>query len=138
MTMIFAIQEAAADDFVKGYSGAILILLVFILIVVTLIILVPQLLRAHLRKVEMQHLEHLKALEHGAVVPPRDDSAQAAGRTATLVPIVVVICAATVTCFLVAYRPELVFGVALAVWSVARMNSTMKNCRRPNSRSEGP
>jgi hypothetical protein len=36
-----------------------------------------------------------------------------------LVPMVVVICAGTVTCFLVAYRTNDVFSVALAVWSVA-------------------
>ena len=36
-----------------------------------------------------------------------------------LVPIVTVISAATVTCFLVAYRSEQVFAVALAVWAVA-------------------
>jgi hypothetical protein len=36
-----------------------------------------------------------------------------------LVPMVVVISAATVTCFLAAYRSEQVFSVALPVWTVA-------------------
>ena len=36
-----------------------------------------------------------------------------------LVPMVTVISGATVTCFLVAYRSDHVFSVALVVWAVA-------------------
>jgi hypothetical protein len=118
--MIFAFQEQhTADGFIRTYSGELMILLVFVLTVATLIVLVPQLLKAHLRKAEMAHIEHLKALEQGIMLPPTDESSNAAGRTTTLVPIITVISAATVTCFLVAYRSEMVFSVALSVWAVA-------------------
>jgi hypothetical protein len=91
----------------------------FVLVVTTLIILVPQLLRAHLRKQELQHEERLKAMEQGVVIEPADEPSKAAGRTAMLVPMVVVISAATVTCFLIAYRAESAFAITLAVWAVA-------------------
>jgi hypothetical protein len=117
--MLFATQDTVtAENVLRAYSGEITILLVFILVVITLMVLVPQLLRSNLRKVEMQHAEHLKALEQGVLLPPPDEPARAAGRTAMLVPMVTVISAATVTCFLVAYRSEQVFAVALAVWAV--------------------
>ena len=116
--MLFADQDTT-ETLLRAYSGELMILVLFILVVLTLIILVPQLLRAHLRKSEMEHAEHLKALEQGMLLPPPDEPARAAGRTAMLVPMVVVISAATVTCFLVAYRSEQVFAVALAVWAVA-------------------
>ena len=96
-----------------------MVLLVFVLTVAALIVLVPQLIKAHLRKSEMLHIEHMKALDQGLMLPPPDESSNAAGRTATLVPIIAVICAATVTCFLVAYRSEMVFSVSLSVWAVA-------------------
>jgi hypothetical protein len=67
---------------------------------------------------EMQHLEHLKALEQGMSLPPPDESARLAGRTAMLVPIVVLITCGTVTCFLVAYKAESLVAVSLAVWCV--------------------
>jgi hypothetical protein len=117
--MLFATQDTVTtENILKAYSGEITILLVFILVVITLMVLVPQLLRSNLRKVEMQHAEHLKALEQGVLLPPPDEPARAAGRTAMLVPMVTVISAATVTCFLVAYRSDQVFAVALAVWAV--------------------
>jgi hypothetical protein len=102
-----------------AYRGELMILVLFVLVVISLIILVPQLLRAHLRKAEMIHAEHLKALDQGLLLPPPDEPSKAAGRTAMLVPIVSIISAATVTCFLVAYRDTMVFAVALAVWAVA-------------------
>jgi hypothetical protein len=117
MATLFATQDAS--DLLKGYSGEIMILVVFILLVTTLMVLVPQLLKAHLRKAEMQHTEHLKALEQGVLLEPPDEPARAAGRTAILVPMVTVISAATVTCFLAANRSENVFAVALSVWAVA-------------------
>jgi len=105
--------------FLESYSGGLLILIMFSILVVTLIILVPQLLRAHLRKAEMMHLENLKALENGLTPQLGDDRARVAGRAAMLVPMVVVIAAGTVTCFLVAYRADSLFTVTLAVWVVA-------------------
>jgi hypothetical protein len=95
-----------------------MILVLFVLVVAALIVLVPQLLRAHLHKAELQHAEHLKAIEQGFELPPPSEASTAAGRTAVLVPMVAVISAATVTCFLIAYRNEHVFAVGLAVWAV--------------------
>ncbi len=106
-------------DFILENMGHLVILLMLLIVVVTLIILVPQLLRAHLRKVEMFHEENLRALENGQIVTPVDERSRVAGRTAMLVPMVVIISAATVTCFLVAYKSESLFQVTLAVWVVA-------------------
>jgi hypothetical protein len=108
------------DDFIAANSGHVMILVMLAILVITLIIVVPQLLRAHLRKVEMMHEENMRALENGQIVKPVDERSKVAGRTALLVPMVVIISAATVTCFLVAYKPaEQVFTVTLAVWVVA-------------------
>ena len=71
-----------------------------LMVVLTLIILVPQLLKAHLAKLELVHQEHLKVLELGQKLPNVDDRSKVAGRMALLVPMVVMIAAATVTCFL--------------------------------------
>jgi hypothetical protein len=106
------------EDFLKTHSAELMLLILFGMVVGTLIALVPQLLKAHLRKVEMQHLEHLKALEKGLPVPAPDEASRLAGRTAMLVPMVVMITAGTVTCFLIAYRAENIVGVSLAVWCV--------------------
>ena len=100
-------------------SGDVMILIMLAIVVGTLIILVPQLLRAHLKKVEMLHEENMRALENGQEVPPVDERSRTAGRTAMLVPMVVIISAATVTCFLAAYKSENLFNVSLAVWVVA-------------------
>jgi hypothetical protein len=81
--------------------------------------LVPQLLRAHLRKTEMLHEERMRAIEQGQTIPPDDESARLAGRTAMLVPMVVICAASTVTCFLVAYRSQEAVAVSLAVWCVS-------------------
>jgi hypothetical protein len=108
-----------ANAFVEAHSGELLILVLFLVLVIGLVILVPQLLRAHLRKAEMLHVEHMRAIEQGQVVPADDQASRAAGRTAMLVPMVVVIAAATVTCFLVVCRSDNVFAVALALWAVA-------------------
>src|SRR5262249_33948179 len=61
----------------------------------------------------------MRALEQGQTVPPMDERSLAAGRTALLVPMVVVISAATVTCFMAAFKAEFFFAVSLAVWCVA-------------------
>src|SRR5262245_52675807 len=101
------------------HSGELLILVLSALVLLTLLVLVPRLLQTHQRTQEMQHLERMKALENGLTIPPLDERSRAAGRTAMLVPMVVIISAATVTCFLVAYKDENLFAVSLAVWSVA-------------------
>ncbi len=107
------------DHFLESHSGELMLLILLGLVILTLLILVPQLLKAHLRKAEMQHLEHLKAIEQGLPVPAGDESSRLAGRAAMLVPMVIMITAGTVTCFLVAYRSESVVAVSLAVWCVA-------------------
>jgi hypothetical protein len=106
-------------DFIVENMGHVVILVMLAIVVITLIILVPQLLRAHLRKVEMLHAENMRAVENGQVVTPVDERSKVAGRTAMLVPMVAIISAATVTCFLVAYKDQSLFQVALAVWVVA-------------------
>jgi hypothetical protein len=122
--MPFANQEpTVVDGLLRNYSGELMILVLFVLVVTTLMVLVPQLLRAQMRKAELLHAEHMKALEQGILIPTADEPSRAAGRTAMLVPMVVVISAGAVTCFLVAYRSEQVFSVALAVWSVAGLVS---------------
>ncbi len=107
------------DHFIEVNSGHLMILVMLTIVVVTLMVLVPQLLRSHLKKVEMQHGENMRALESGQVVAPVDERSRVAGRTALLVPMVVIISAATVTCFLVAYKSEQLFQVTLTVWVVA-------------------
>lgn len=107
------------EALVTNQSGAFVILVLVVIMLTGLIILVPQLLRAHLRKAEMMHLEHMKALENGVNVPIEDDRSRFAARTAMLVPMVVMITAGTVTCFVVAYKSEQLFTVTLAIWVVA-------------------
>ncbi|MFN4259318.1 MAG: hypothetical protein ACK4RK_08460 [Gemmataceae bacterium] len=100
-------------------NAEIVILILTAMILGTLLILVPQLLRAHKYHQELLHQEHMRALDQGHPLPPVDYLSLAAGRTAALVPMVVVCAAGTVTCFLAAYKLESLFAVALAVWSVA-------------------
>src|SRR5207244_12394303 len=107
------------EIFLKEHSGELVIVALCLIVVGTLMVIVPQLLRSHMRKAEMMHLEHMKALENGLVFPVEDDRARVAGRMALLVPMVVLIAAGTVTCFLAAYRQESVFTVSLSVWVVA-------------------
>jgi hypothetical protein len=107
------------EPFLKEHSGGLIILVLSMLVLGTLLVLVPQLLRAHQRALEMNHTEHMKALDQGLPSPRQDDRSIFAGRTAMLVPIVSVCTAGTVTCFLVAYKSDNVFSVALAVWCVS-------------------
>ena len=109
--------------FLEKHSGELMILLLSALLLFTLLIVVPQLLRSHRRVQEMLHEEHMRALEQGQTLPPRDVRSLAAGRTAALVPMVSVCAAGTVTCFLAGYRSENLFAVSLAVWSVAAVVS---------------
>jgi hypothetical protein len=107
------------DRFVEQHSGELTILVMGVLVMLTLLILVPQLLRAQYNGLQMRHAEFMRALEQGQRLPTPDDNILLAGRTAALVPMVVVCAAGTVTCFLAAYRCEALFSVTLAVWSVA-------------------
>ena len=111
------------ETYLEKHSGELLIFVMAILLVATLLIVVPQLLRHNHKTSEMRHTEHLKALECGQSLPPYDVKSRMAGRTAALVPMVSVICAATVTSFLVAYRSESLFSVTVAVWAVAGLVS---------------
>ena len=106
-------------EFIDVHSGEVLILAILCVIVITLLIALPQLLRANLRKAEWWHEERLKAIEKGAPMPTDDDRSRVAGRIALLVPMVVMISAGTVTSTLVVYKSDQVFAVALAVWVVA-------------------
>jgi hypothetical protein len=106
------------DPFLEKHSGELIILIVVAMVMGALLVLVPQLLRAQKLSLEQRHAEHLKTLEAGRPVPPPDDRSRAAGRTAALVPMVVIGSAATVTCFLVGYKSEYLFAVSLTVWCV--------------------
>jgi hypothetical protein len=107
------------NEFLDARSNQLLVLIVISMVLITLWFLVPRLLRARQATLEMQHTEHMKALEQGRPLPSRDDATLAAGRTATLVPIISICAAATVTCFLGAFRTESMFSISLACWSVA-------------------
>ncbi len=107
------------ESFIESHSGELLILILSAMVAATLLVLVPQILRTYYRARELQQAENLRALEQGHRLPPADPAAAAAGRTATLVPIVAVLAACTVTCFLVSFKSESIFSVALAVWCVA-------------------
>jgi membrane protein YdbS with pleckstrin-like domain len=113
------LHDSEAEWFVERHSGALTILVLALLLLVALLILVPQLLRARQRALELHHTEVMAALEKGQTLPGPDDRSRAAGRTAMLVPMVSIISAAIVTCFLSAFKPDSIFSVALAVWTVA-------------------
>jgi hypothetical protein len=107
------------SELIKEHSGELLILTLTCLILVTLLAVLPQLLRANMRKNEMWHEERIKSIEKGLPVVMEDDRARMAGRTAMLVPMVVFIAAGTVTSFLVVYKTDNLFAVSLAIWVVA-------------------
>ena len=111
------------DPLMEQHSGELTILVLAVMVLGTLLLIVPQLLRVHWHSQEMLHAERMRALEQGMALPQSDDLSVLAGRTAFLVPIVVVCVAGTVTCFLVAYRSENVFAVAMVVWIVAGVAS---------------
>jgi len=104
---------------IKEHSGEMLILAIITFVLITLLIILPQFVRAAMRKTEMWHEQRLRSVEKGIALPRDDDRARFAGRTALVVPIVVIVSAATVTSFLVVYKSEHLFSVALAVWVVA-------------------
>ncbi len=109
----------AMPAFFEAHSGELTIVVLILMVLATLMVLVPQLLRAHLRKVEMRHQEHMKALEQGQSLPVDDDRSRMAARMALLVPMVVMIAAGTVTSFIVVKGSDQVFTVSLAIWVVA-------------------
>ena len=113
------IAELTLDSFLEKHSGEVLIFVLALVLSTVLLIVVPQLLRHNHKLNEMRHAEHLRALEQGQSLPPLDVKGRMAGRTAALVPMVALICAATVTSFLIAYRFESLFAVTVAVWTVA-------------------
>ncbi len=105
--------------FFKDHSGELVIFGLICLVLVTLLIALPQLLRVNLRKAEFLHEERLKAIERGMLPSQGDDKSRLASRIAVLVPIIVMISAATVTSFLVVYKTENIFAVSLGIWVVA-------------------
>src|SRR5262249_34081999 len=111
------------SEIMKEHSGELLILTLMCLILGTLIIVVPQLLRMHVRRIEIAHEERLKSIEKGLPLPPVDDRGGQAARIALLVPMVVMISAATVSSFLVMYKSENLFAVSLSIWVVAGLVS---------------
>jgi hypothetical protein len=111
------------NPFVEQHSGELTILILSGMVLGTLLALVPQLLRAQQRTLEIRHEEYMRALDQGQFLPALDERSRFAGRTASLVPMVVICAAGTVTCFLAAYRCENLFAVSLAVWSVAAVVS---------------
>ena len=105
--------------FLEAHSGEVTILVLVLMVLCTLMVIVPQLLRSHLRKMELSHQEHMKALEQGQQLPVDDDRSRMAARMALLIPMVVMIAAGTVTCFIVMKGSDQVFTVSLAIWVVA-------------------
>jgi hypothetical protein len=107
------------EGFVEQHSGELMILILGALILLTLLILVPQLLRAHHQTQLLRHEERMKALEQGQDPPQNDERSRFAGRMVVLVPMVAVCAAGIVTCFLAGYRAESLFSVGLTTWTVA-------------------
>ena len=105
--------------FLEAHSGEVTIVLLVLMVLATLMVIVPQLLRAHLRKAELAHQERIKALELSQPLPVDDDRSRMAARLALLVPMVVMIAAGTVTSFVVVKGSQEVFTVSLAIWIVA-------------------
>ncbi|MBX9677346.1 MAG: hypothetical protein K2X38_01195 [Gemmataceae bacterium] len=106
-------------ELVQAYSKELTLIMLTILILGTLIILVPQLLKWHIRKMEILHVENMKSLENGVRLPISDERATIASRMALLVPMVVMLGAATVTCFLAIYNSTQIFPVSLGVFVIA-------------------
>lgn len=111
--------EATWSMLLANHTSEVLVLVLTLIVVVTLLLTLPQLLRASMRRTEMKHLERLRALEQNLPVPPEDERSRYAARTAILVPLVVMISTGVVTCFLVVYKSESLFAVSLAIWVVA-------------------
>jgi hypothetical protein len=106
-------------EFIREHSAELVLLAMTCLVLIGVMIALPQLLRANMRKAELVHEQRLKSIEKGLPLPLDDDRSRIAGRTALVVPMVVMISAATVTSFLVVYKSENLFAVSLAIWIVA-------------------
>jgi hypothetical protein len=111
------------DPYLEQHTSELMILILASMVLGTLLLLVPQLIKWNSHALDMQHTERMRALEQGQALPKDDFRALLAGRTAFLVPMVVICVAGTVTCFLAAYRTDTVFNVSLVVWSVAGVAS---------------
>jgi hypothetical protein len=107
------------EPFLQQHSSEILVLVLSIFFFIVLLILVPKLLRAQQQFEEWRHEEHMRSLEKGLPIPEIDRRSVFAGRVTVLVPTVAICTAGTVTCFLIAYRSEIIFSVSLSVWTVA-------------------
>src|SRR5689334_10467679 len=114
MFVLFA--DETARTFLEAYSSQLMLLVICAMVLLAVLVLGPQVLRARQRTAEMQHEEQLRALELGQVLPRTEERSVYAGRTAALVPMVVVIAAGTVTCFLATSKSENLFAVALTAW----------------------
>jgi H+/gluconate symporter-like permease len=121
MYVLFAddLPAPAPPGFLEAYSNQIMMLVICAMVLAAVLVVVPQLLRARQRTHELQHEEHMRALEQGEVLPRLDERSQYAGRTAALVPMVAIISAGTVTCFLATNKSDNLFAVTLTVWAVA-------------------
>jgi hypothetical protein len=117
--MLLAEGSVEPTDFMDKHSASLTILIVTAMGFGTLLLLVPRLLRGRQQRLEMFHAERMKALEMGHQPPHPDERSIAAGRTASLVPIIVMCATGAVTCFLAAYRPDNLFAVGLAAWTVS-------------------
>jgi len=106
-------------ELVQSYSKELTLIILTMILMGTLIILVPQLLKWHIHKTEILHVENMKSLENGVRLPIPDERATIASRMALLVPMVVMIGAATVTCFLAIYNSPQIFPVSLGVFVIA-------------------
>src|SRR5262249_20638876 len=85
------------DLFLEKHSAELTIVILGAMILGTLLVVVPQLLRHDRQNQERLHTERMRALEQGHQPQAHDDRTWAAGRTAFLVPMVVVCAAGTVT-----------------------------------------
>lgn len=112
-------NELLMNPLFKEHSGELVMIIIVALLLLTLLIAIPQVLRANMRKAEMFHLERLKSIEKGLPAYVDDERSRQAGRTAMLVPTVVIISAATVTSFMVVYKAESLFAISLSIWIVA-------------------
>src|SRR5262249_19304245 len=111
--------DSGMPPFLERYSSEVAIVMLGAMVMATLLVLVPKILRNQQKIHDDRHAESRQRLAKGLPLPSDDHRTRAAGRTASLVPIVTVIVAGTVTCFLVAFRSDSLLSVTIAVWSVA-------------------
>lgn len=112
-------ENNVISHLLEEHSGELTIVVIATLLFTTLLILVPQLLRSKRDTLKLMHEEQMRALERGLPLSPVDERYRAAGQISSLVPMVVICAAATVTCFLAGYKHENLFAVSLTVWTVA-------------------